>query len=487
MEYNDMPRSTNPRRRSRSKMQVFKEAYLPMIIVAITFVLVLVFIIGGINRKSGKQEAGSTDSPSQSTGPSASDSAGNNSGSSSTADPALAAEAESLMAEAALLIPDYDYAGALAILDTFSGEISDFPALSAAYAEYSARLEEMVAWDGSQVQNLSIHLLIADSQRAFHDDVYGKSYRRNFITTSEFSAILQQLYDNGYMLVSLDDLYELQFDASSGREVYVAKSLLLPPGKTPIMLTETNANYYTYMTDSNGNGKPDGGADGFAYKLCYGEGRFYNEMVISDGTTETGAFDIVPILENFIAEHPDFSYRDARAIIAASGYDGILGYRILSTKLTEAEKQAERTALAELVTQLRNTGYQIACFSFGSFKSGTLNYQELSATDIYNDLQGWNENIYPIIGPVDIMVFPKEVDIAGQETYDGNSKFHVMYDAGFRFFLSAGTDAWDQVDDRYVRHSCLMVTGSYLTKYPERFDTLFDPATVLDPYRTNFN
>ena len=42
-----------PRRRKRTKMQIFKEAYLPTIILAVTIVLVLVFIIGGaINRDS---------------------------------------------------------------------------------------------------------------------------------------------------------------------------------------------------------------------------------------------------------------------------------------------------------------------------------------------------------------------------------------------------------------------------------------------------
>ena len=480
MEYNEMPRSHNPRRKPKSKLQIFKEAYLPVIIIILTLVLAVVFIIGGINRRNDTPEADQRPTAPSGTGPTTPSS----SGSTAVVAPELLAEAEELMQQAALLIPEYDYAGALAILDTFSGDIDAIPALSAVYAEYTAMLEEMVAWKGDQVQILSIHLLIADMERAFHDDIYANSYLKNFISTSEFSAILKQLYANGYMLVSLDDLYELQYDASSGREVYVAKTLLLPPGKTPVLLTETNANYYTYMTDSNNNGKPDGNADGFAYKLCYGENGFYNELIADDGTLVTGSFDMVPMLEDFIARYPDFSFRGARAIIAFSGYDGVLGYRIHSTKLTEAEKQAERAALVELVAKLRETGYETACFTYGSFQKGTLNYNELTALDIYADIQLWQENIVSIIGPTDIMVFPKEVDIAGEEIYD-NSKFNVLYDAGFRFFLSANTTSWDQVHDKYVRHSVLMVTGSYLGKYPDRFADLFDAETVLDPYRDN--
>ena len=354
------------------------------------------------------------------------------------------------------------------------------------YEDYTAYLQTMVAWEGSQVANLSVHLLIPDPQRAFNDDVYGRSYQNNFLTTTEFSAILQQLYDNGYMLVSLSDLYELQYDETSGRDIYVAKTLLLPPGKTPVMLTETNANYYTYMTDSNNDGKPDAGADGFAYKLCYDGTSFYNELIRPDGGVSTGAFDLVPLLENFIAQHPDFSYRNARAIIAFSGYDGILGYRLYSSKLTPAQQQEEQAAAAAVVQALRDTGYEIACFSYGSFAKGTLNYADMTPEDIKTDLQKWAENITPIIGETNIMVFSKEADIAGTDSYIGNSKFNVMYNAGYRFFLGSGETSWDQVDNLYVRQNRIMVTGAYLKKYPARYAALFDAAAVLDPYRSNF-
>ena len=51
------------------------------------------------------------------------------------------------------------------------------------------------------------------------------------------------------------------------------------------------------------------------------------EMKMDDGTVQRGAFDLVPILEEYIQEHPDFSYKGARAVIAFTGYQGILGYR----------------------------------------------------------------------------------------------------------------------------------------------------------------
>ena len=88
------PIRTPPRRRRRSKLQIFKEAYLPTIILAVTAVLVLVFIIGGIVSANDPQPTDPKQNPGSSTHApsSSSDPAG-----SSLADPALAQEAADLL------------------------------------------------------------------------------------------------------------------------------------------------------------------------------------------------------------------------------------------------------------------------------------------------------------------------------------------------------------------------------------------------------
>ena len=48
MEYNEMPRSYNPRRKPKSKLQIFKEAYLPYLILATSAVSIVSLIIGAI-------------------------------------------------------------------------------------------------------------------------------------------------------------------------------------------------------------------------------------------------------------------------------------------------------------------------------------------------------------------------------------------------------------------------------------------------------
>ncbi len=466
---NPTPRTPNPRRRRRTKLQIFKEAYLPTIILALTVVFVIVFIVGGSARRNQD-----TTQPSDTAASTM-----------STSDPnqaaLLAQEVKNLLALAEEKAADYDYEGAMAVLESFSGEIADFDEMSMAYNHYKAANESLVGWTADQVSNLAFHMLIADPVRAFQNKELGASYKRNFITVNEFSAILQQLYDNGYILVDMDDLYTTQFDSSSGREVFQANVLRLPEGKKPVMLTEVNVGYYLYMVDSDGDKHPDAGGAGFAHRLNVDDStaniRFFNDYVLSDGSSVQGAYDMVPILEDFISQHPDFSYRDARATIAITGTDGILGWRTNHNTAGEGE----RAMAVKVARYLNNQGYTLACYTYGN-----IDYGSNSATQIQSDLLKWQDNVMSILGSdagaMDTLVFARDGDIAGTEVYSG-SKFTLLYNAGFRHFMGVSQEPWNQVDALYVRHNRLMITGNHLLNNPDMFAELFDAYTVLDPAR----
>ena len=472
MQNNEPIRTPTPRRRRRSKLQIFKEAYLPTIILAVTAVLVLVFIIGGIVNSGDAQ----LDKPSGSSGSSSGSSGTTSPTTSSSTDLALAQEAADLMDQAAVLAADYDYAGAVAKLESFSGIKAEFPELVAAIAQYKAADEAMVSWAANEVYDLSFHPLIADPQRAFTDALYSSSYKKNFITTTEFSNILNSLYAGGYILVDLEDFYSLEYNSTSGTYIYVEQPLRLPEGKKPVMLTEINASYYAYMQ----NGAQDSMADGFACRLAHDGTEFYNEIINADGSVSAGAYDMVPLLEEFIAAHPDFSYRNARAVIAFAGYDRILGYRVNASSLSADALQAERDGLNATITALKAAGYKLGCYSYENNRY----YVDWSAEKILSDIELWTERVTPWVGELDIYVFPWEADISDEAPYTGNSKFNVLYNAGFRFFLGCGDVPWNQVADRYVRHNRLMVTGAYLLTKPEMYEALFDVTAILDTARS---
>ena len=76
---------------------------------------------------------------------------------------------------------------------------------------------------------------------------------------------------------------------------------MLPEGKKPFVMSQDDVCYYEYM---------DG--DGFASRMIIGEdGKPTNEMKMDDGSVSVGSYDLVPLLDDFIKEHPDFSYRGA--------------------------------------------------------------------------------------------------------------------------------------------------------------------------------
>jgi len=195
-------RPVNPRRKRKTKMQIFKETYLPVIIAGVALILIIVFIIGSITRAVQKnraeKEAEKLAASSQ-----------------SEEKTALDYEAERLLVQAEDLAKNYDYQTAIDVLNSFSGDLSVYTNLNDKIIEYERAIKNLVAWDDpNQVVNLSFQLLIADPVRGFSHETYSDSINRNFITTVEFSKILQQLYNNGYILVDFDDFIAEETDAN---------------------------------------------------------------------------------------------------------------------------------------------------------------------------------------------------------------------------------------------------------------------------------
>lgn len=466
---NEATRPVNPRRRKRSKFKTFLEAYLPVVIAAVALVLIVVFIAGSISRSKQQKQAEIDASIAASIAL-------------QQEHDRLSQQAQELIQQSESYLPDYDYAGAIALLNTFEGDISQFPALNDKILEYENAQKNMVAWDDpSKVTNLSFQLLLADPQRGFNDSTYGSLINRNFVTTEEFSKILQQLYENGYMLVRLSDIISMETGAD-GSAVYKAKTLYLPKGKKPLLLTQTNVNYNYYLIDSNGDKLADANGRGIASKLLWDGNTFTCEMVDASGNKVTGDYDLVPILEKFVAAHPTFSYRGAKAILALTGYNGLFGYRthpMAANFFGEDARQKDITDVKVVADALRSKGYTLACYTYENIA-----YGDSSLNAIKYDLQQWTDEVVPILGNIDILVYAQMTDIAAQGTYSGD-KFNILQSTGFRYyfgFCNEGT-LWANVEKGYVRMGRLMVTGSTMAHHADWFTELFDSSTILDSSR----
>lgn len=456
-------RPVNPRRRKRSKMKIFKEVYLPVIIAGAVVLLLLTFIIGSITRAiqraqyneqlkeaSAQSESRRLEQQGQ--------------------------EADALLAEAAALTRHFDYEGAIKLLETFTGDTEEFPEVASAITEYTQAQADLVLWDDpGQVLNLSFQLLIADPQRAYSNATYSHMFQKNFVTTEEFSRILRQLYENGYILISLEDM-----TTSDG-----PVDLYLPEDKKPLIITQTNVNYNTYLVDGDGDRVADKDGGGFASRMVLdANGNITCEMVDAQGNTVTGAFDLVPILDAFVETHPDFSYKGAKAILSLTGYDGLFGYRTNpaaeATFGTEVYEEGKSMAM-QIAQRLRETGYELACYSYEN-----ISYKSSSAAKIAAEMEQWQQEVHPLLDFVNIFVFAQYEDIAGNDTDYSGEKFQVLYNAGFRYFLGFcdGGEPFYSATGNHIRMGRLLVAGGNLKANPEWFEGLFDVASVLDPNRT---
>ena len=456
-------------RKPMSPMRRFKNETLPLIIAGITAVLLLFFIAGSVGRLIGRIRTNNQDALK------ASEAAVNEA-------ERQEQEALDLMAEAARVAAGYDYDTAIAMLEGFTGNKAKYPEMEIRLSEYKQQKSLLVAHnDPASIPNLSFHILVADPSRAWSNKEFGGQYNRNFVSTAEFEQILEQLYNNGYVLVDMDCFIA---ETATGETItYSSKPIYLPDGKKPVMITETMVNYFNYMIDSDGDGVADKDGAGFASKLVVQNGAVKAAMVDSTGETVVGNYDLVPILEDFIEKHPDFSYHGSRALLAVTGHEGIFGYRtnkdVINTK-GQAYYDAELAGAKEVVAALKDAGYEFASYTYANEA-----YGKFDATTIQKDISKWTAEVLPILGTCDTLVFAKTSDISANGDYT-TSKFNVLYDAGFRYFVSHTTgDPSCKIAGNYVRQLRIMVTGTQMAHAANTYSKYFNSQSILDSTRGN--
>lgn len=455
------------RRRPKSQLEIFKESTLPLIILAVAALLIVIFIIGSITRSVQKKhiERDASIAVSESV---------------AEEEARLNAEASTLLSTAERLASGYAYDDAIAVINTFSGNIGGFPELQDAISRYEYGKQSLVLWeDPTKIPNLSFQMLLADPQRAFNHSQWGSALKRNYITTGEFRNILQKLYDNNYILVSFDSFVSATTN-DAGVTTYAYKDLYLPDGKKPIMLSQNNVNYNTYLVDSDGDLVADKNGAGIASKLVVdSDGSVACEIVNADGSTSVGAYDLIPILDDFVQQHPDFSYSGAKAVIGLTGYNGLFGYRTDATgraQFGEAEYEKNVASVKAVAEALRNSGYTLA---YGTYENSA--YAKFSLAMIQSEINKWNTEVVPIIGNLDTVVFAQESDISTSVMYSGE-KYNYLKSCGFNYFVGFAADGspYTLIADEYVRQGRLMVTGNNLAYTASLYNSIFDTEDVLE-------
>ena len=396
------------------------------------------------------------------------------------------AELEMLMKEADFIAAGYDYLTAIEMLTTWE-HYHDVPKLAEKVAEYQYLDSQLVVYSKPQtVTHIFFHSLIVDTDRAFDGDYDTSTYHTYFATVDEFNAIMEEMYNRGYVLITP---YDLAYETEDG---FVYGEIRLPEGKTPFILSQDDLNYYSYMISSgDGKGKTpywaDSANDGFASKIVIGEDGYPTcEYVDADGNVLYGDYDLVPCLETFIQAHPDFSYHGARAVLGVTGFEGVFGYR---TKPSYEETvgseiyNAEVKAAKEVAQCLRDHGWILASHSYGH-----PSYGNITAERVDTDSTKWLNTVASIIGDCDIILYPHGSDIEGGKKYTfDNEKFATLYEDGFRYFFNVdGNKYWNQLGDNYFRGGRRNIDGYRMYRNPEMLDDLFDVKDVWDNARPTY-
>lgn len=308
-----------------------------------------------------------------------------------------------VLAQASALAASCAYDRALTLLD--DAEDVRNGETDALRAEIQTEKDALVPYTGP-IRHIFFHSLIVDSAKAFDGGVSSAGYDLWMTTRDEFTAMLPLLQARGYMLVDYADLIVRGKDGTIS-----PATLMLPPGKMPLLLSVDDVCYYHYM---------DG--DGFASRLALDADG--NVVTIVDGQpTRDG--DVVPILDDYVRANPGFSYRGAKGILALTGYEGVLGYRITDLQGDEL-KQAQDQARA-VCGRLKETGWRIASHSYTHnnwFQDGSVTLAQLQS-----DTERWKTRIEPVTGPTNLYVSP-----FGMQLRPDDPRFRYLVEQGYEVY-----------------------------------------------------
>ena len=482
-EKNRNPRQNPPvrrRRKRRPKWQRVLRKYWPTIRFGLICLLLLVILISGVKGVAGLiRDAVRGEDTTQHTDPVEDQT--------EPSEEQIAQDVQDLIKQADFLAAGYDYEAAVALIQG-SSSYGASEALDAKIEEYREADSRLVSYPKmNEITHIFFHTLVVDEERCFDGDYREKGYNLYMTTVDEFNQILESMYQRGYVLVSPYDVaYEVTDETGTH---FKYGDIRLPAGKTPFVMSQDDVNYYGYMI---GDEDPqlerpavaNAGGDGFAHKIVIGDDGYPTcEYYDADGNLLTGSYDLVPILEDFIQKHPDFSYKGARAVLGMTGYEGVFGYRTKpghKDYLGEEAYQKEVEQAKEVAQCLRDHGWILASHTYGHPSLG-----QVSVERVATDTQKWEDTVESIIGKCDIILYPNGSDVAGVEKYTmDNEKFKILYDSGLRYFYNVDSAvSWCQLGDDYFRGGRRNLDGYRMYNSPGRLEDLFDAEAVFSKAR----
>lgn len=355
----------------------------------------------------------------------------------------------------------------------------------------------LVPWPTTAVvEHLFFHPIIAYPTWAWRDAHLSQSDMNGLddwmCTADEYWRILNSVYEKGYVLVSMNDVWGEVTDPDTGVARMQRNILMIPEGKKPLVISYDDTNYYPYMLEQGFTSKLVLADDGKVWAECTDP--YTHEAFL------TRELDAITALDLFIEQHPDFSPFGVKGCLSLTGYQGILGYRTqndIDIPATGAEREAfdanrqkEIEAVKPIVAKLKETGWY-----FGSHTWGHIRLSTHSLASIQRDTKRWAEEVGSLVGPTQILFYPHGARPDGDHDQgeDYGEQFKWLQSQGFRIFASVGIESYSQVKKTISAVICdrLHPDGTTLRKSRKRYLQFYKAEDIADrdirPYRPDYD
>ena len=347
-----------------------------------------------------------------------------------------------------------DYESGYVNADAPADEIEDNPA------------PVMVYYEGDLL-NIFFHPLVARPEVAFTGSMKD-FFREWYVTADEFKKILNELYMDDYVLIHIDEFYDVSY--VDGVKKVTSKKLLVPAGKKPMVISIDDLSYYEFVREN-----------GSVHKLVIDKnGGIAAWTNNANGGELSYDLDVVTIIEDFIRQHPDFSVRGAKGIIALTGYEGVLGYQTHaayegvrgnpSQKINDPGYIKEVEGAIAVVNRLKELGWRFASHSWGH-----LNMPDVPMSWFMNDINRWEREVWPILGDTDLYIYPFGAGLESRE-----EKHKVLREKNFNLFFGVGNGLGYSERGEYIYLTRKNIDGSYFRIFGNSDNKLFNIDKVID-------
>jgi len=349
----------------------------------------------------------------------------------------------------------------LAIIFTFSSCTRDKNAVASIDIEVIEEEIEvvppvvMVTYE-EPVLNIFFHPLVARPEQAFRSTRYRDFFLEWYVTASEYRNFLYEMYINDWVLVDINELYEVTNIDGVKRVNYIKP--LIPEGKRPMILSIDDLNYYDFVRENAS-----------VHKLVIDENNLIAGWTPGENGDELSYdLDVVTYTEVFLKQYPDFAVRGARGIIALTGYEGVLGYK--THLLNAPEYQQEKEEAMKVVKRLKELGWRFASHSWGH-----ANMPDVPMERFTRDTNRWDAEVRPVIGDTDLFIYP-----FGARVEDIPERHRILRNHGFNVFFGVGLGFTTRERQTHLYMDRRNVDGNHFRTFRNRDDKVFDFDKVID-------